>query len=149
MQIALDTNILIGAEGFDEKYKYDQIIQILAKQHPFSIAIPAQCLLEMAFFLQKKRKLDWRQACAVVQKWSQVYKVIHPPPQSVQTALKITEAHGLQPFDAFILDTASENGCGILLSEDMQHGFVWRKTVIVNPFRLEECPLPHIDLAMQ
>jgi hypothetical protein len=37
-------------------------------------------------------------------------------------------------WDAIILAAASEAGCRVLLSEDMQEGFTWGGVTIINPF---------------
>lgn len=39
--------------------------------------------------------------------------------------LYVAIAHGFAIWDAIILAAASEAGCRILLSEDMQDGFTW------------------------
>ena len=52
-------------------------------------------------------------------------------------AVRIKEKYKLQYYDALIIATALENGCNILLSEDMQHHQVIDNVLtIVNPFRL-------------
>lgn len=40
-----------------------------------------------------------------------------------------------------ILSAAAEAGCRLLLSEDMQSGFTWAGTTIVDPFAAETHPL--------
>lgn len=42
--------------------------------------------------------------------------------------------HQIDTWDALILAVAAEHRCTMLLSEDMQHGFVWRGVCVVNPF---------------
>jgi predicted nucleic acid-binding protein len=44
-------------------------------------------------------------------------------------------------WDALVMAVAAENRCRIVLSEDLQHGFTWRGTTIVNPFLPDESPL--------
>lgn len=50
--------------------------------------------------------------------------------------------HKLQFWNALIVTAAAEAGCTMLLSEDMQHGFVVRGLTIVNP--LAEQPHPKL-----
>lgn len=50
------------------------------------------------------------------------------------SAFALAADHNLQVWDALILSTAASAGCRVLLSEGMQHGFVWRGCTIVNPF---------------
>jgi predicted nucleic acid-binding protein len=56
-------------------------------------------------------------------------------------ALEIATVHRLQIFDAIILAAAAETDCRMLLSEDMQDGFVWRGVTVVNPFAAVPHPL--------
>jgi predicted nucleic acid-binding protein len=50
------------------------------------------------------------------------------------SALDLAATHKLQFWDALILNAAAEAGCALLLSEDMASGFVWRGTVVIDPF---------------
>jgi predicted nucleic acid-binding protein len=54
-------------------------------------------------------------------------------------ALDVAIAHQLAIWDAVILAAASEAGCRVLLSEDMQDGLIWGGVTVVNPF----APSPH------
>ncbi|KAA2237899.1 PIN domain-containing protein [Salinarimonas soli] len=56
-------------------------------------------------------------------------------------AMHLAGSHGLQIWDAVILATAAGAGCALLLSEDMQDGFVWRGVTIANPFAATVHPL--------
>ncbi len=49
-------------------------------------------------------------------------------------ALELATVHKLQFWDAMILNTGAEAGCSLLLLEDMQAGFKWRGTTVVDPF---------------
>jgi predicted nucleic acid-binding protein len=50
------------------------------------------------------------------------------------TAMDLAADHGLGIWDAVILTVASQAGCRMLLSEDMQEGFTWGGVTVVNPF---------------
>jgi predicted nucleic acid-binding protein len=53
------------------------------------------------------------------------------------SAVKISQRHNFQYYDALILACALRLGCEAVLSEDMQHGFVLdNRLAIVNPFIL-------------
>jgi predicted nucleic acid-binding protein len=47
-----------------------------------------------------------------------------------------------QFWDAMILSAAADAGCTLLLSEDMQNGFVARGVTVVNP--LADAPHPRL-----
>jgi predicted nucleic acid-binding protein len=137
MLIALDTNMLIYAERIGELEKQKRIIEILTAQPQDAILIPAQCLLELINFLRRKMKFTPIQAAETAEGWAQTYKIANPTPTAINGAINISKTHQLQPFDAYIFETASQHGCNMLLSEDMQHGFKWRGTTIINPFENE------------
>ncbi|HWB99103.1 MAG TPA: hypothetical protein VG672_20485, partial [Bryobacteraceae bacterium] len=42
--------------------------------------------------------------------------------------------HHFGIWDAVILSAASQAGCRLLLSEDLQDGFTWGGVTVVNPF---------------
>ena len=42
--------------------------------------------------------------------------------------------HHFGIWDATILSAASQTGCRLLLSEDLQDGFTWGGVTVVNPF---------------
>ena len=52
----------------------------------------------------------------------------------VEAALTLAADHNLQIFDAVILAAAAEAGCDLLVSEDLQDGFVWHGVTVTNPF---------------
>ena len=52
-------------------------------------------------------------------------------------AVRISQQHNFQYYDALILASALRLGCEAVLSEDMQHGFVlYNRLALVNPFIL-------------
>ena len=42
--------------------------------------------------------------------------------------------HSFSLWDAIMVAVAAATGCRALLSENMQHGFIWRGVTIRNPF---------------
>lgn len=49
-------------------------------------------------------------------------------------ALRLSGKHGLSWYDSLIVAAAIEGDCGILYSEDLQHGQRFGSLVIQNPF---------------
>jgi predicted nucleic acid-binding protein len=49
-------------------------------------------------------------------------------------AADLATDHQLSIWDAIILSAASQAGCRLLLSEDLQDGFTWGGVTVVNPF---------------
>jgi predicted nucleic acid-binding protein len=42
--------------------------------------------------------------------------------------------HDLSIWDGLIVSAATEAGCRVLLSEDLQHGFTWHGLTVINPY---------------
>jgi predicted nucleic acid-binding protein len=40
-----------------------------------------------------------------------------------------------------VVSVVAEQRCRVLLSEDLQHGFTWRGTTVVDPFKQPAHPL--------
>ena len=49
-------------------------------------------------------------------------------------ALRLGSRHGLSWYDALIVAAALEGNCGILYSEDLQHGRSFGSLKVQNPF---------------
>jgi len=53
-----------------------------------------------------------------------------------EAALKISQEHGYEIYDALVVAAALDAGCAVLYSEDLQDGqVIGRKLTIRNPFR--------------
>lgn len=57
-------------------------------------------------------------------------------PDIALAALKLRDRYPLQWFDALLLASALDAGCGLFLSEDMSHGQIVDGLEIVSPFAL-------------
>ena len=58
-------------------------------------------------------------------------------------AADLATDHQLGIWDAVILSAASQSGCRLLLSEDLQEGFTWAGLTVVNPFASPRHALLH------
>lgn len=58
-------------------------------------------------------------------------------------ALDLAVDHQLQFWDSLILAIAARARCRVLLSEDMQQGFIWGGVTVVNPYF--EAPYPLLE----
>ena len=141
MKVALDSNILIYAEGLTEDHRNERAQKIIAAVSPDSLVIPIQSISETLYWLINRAKLSRAGASERAQFWLSNY-VAQAVTESVMTgAMEVVSTHGLQVFDAIILACAEEAGALVLLSEDMQHGFRWRGVTVINPFLAEPHPL--------
>lgn len=138
MRLALDTNILAYAEGVNGSERQQQALAVLAQHDADTILLPAQVLGELFAVLTRKAKRDAADARAAVLGWIDAYDAVIPTTaEIVQDAMELVVGHRLGFWDAVIVAAAAEAGCRVLLSEDLQDGFVWRGLVVRNPFVAE------------
>lgn len=134
MRIALDTNVLVYAEGVNGASRAKTTVELIKKLPESSTFLPIQVLGELFRVLVGKAALRPPEARLVVLRWQDTYPLIETSPSILVAALDVAADHGLSIWDAIILSAAAEAGCRLLLSEDMQEGFTWGGVTVVNPF---------------
>lgn len=134
MTVALDTNILAYAEGVNDPGRRAQAMAAIA-EHGDDVVIPAQVLGELFNVLLRRGALSREAAADVVQRWMAAYRIEPTTAETIAAAAELAAQHKLATWDAVILAAAAQAGCRALLSQDMQHGFGWRGTVVRDPFR--------------
>lgn len=141
MRVALDTNILAYSEGLGDEARCSAAIRLLEQLPGEAVLLPAQTLGELSRVLLIKAKRTPSQAREAVLDWADSYAVADSTWSAFQFALDLTADHGLPIWDALILAVAAENHCQLLLSEDLQNGFIWRGVRVINPFVEPRSPL--------
>lgn len=145
MRVAIDTNILVYAEGFAgseaDRHKPALARQALAAVPAGGMTIPVQCLGELFRVLVSKKRLDSAEARNRVLQYRDIGRTAPTSDIVLVRATDLVVDHQLQFWDAVILAAASEQGCRLLLSEDYQDGLIWGGVTIVNPFAPEPNPL--------
>ena len=134
MRIAVDTNILIYAQGGNDPERQRIALDVLEALSEKSVLVPVQVLGEL--FNVLTRKARWSKAAArdAVLAWRDSFSPIDTSFSTLAAAADLSVDHGFSIWDAVILAAAADAGCRLLLSEDMQDGFVWRGLTITNPF---------------
>jgi len=56
-------------------------------------------------------------------------------------AAELAATHRLNFWDAVVLASSAEAGCRLLLSENLQPGFIWNAVTVANPFATPKHPL--------
>ena len=142
MRIALDSNVIGYAEGLDDPDRQALANDVLQALDVHDLAMPLQVAAEFHRLLMRRRKIDAREASETVAGWMALLPH-HPETTTVtfDNALSLARDHHFQIFDAVILSAAAEADCRLLLSEDMQDGFVWRGVTVANPFAATLHPL--------
>lgn len=141
MRVALDSNILVYAEGINGVSRKQTAVSIVRRLPVSELVIPLQALGELFYVLVRKGGRTASRARDAVLAWQEM---AHPVANSVASfsgAMDLVVSHHLTVWDAMILSAAAEGQCRILLSEDLHNGFTWRGVTVCNPFSSPLHPL--------
>lgn len=134
MRIALDTNLLVYAEGVNGAERRSAALAVMQAVAEDEVFIPAQALGELFAVLTRKAGRGAAEAREAILGWTDSFASIDTTPAVIHEAMEIVATHRLSFWDSVMLAAAAQAGCRLLLSEDMQHGFTWRGVTIRNPF---------------
>jgi predicted nucleic acid-binding protein len=133
MRAALDTNLLVYAEGFGDEARVSATRRLLDQLSEADLVVPLQCLGELFRVLTGKAGRPARQAQEAVLGWMDAYPVLDSNAAAWRGAMDLCVAHQLASWDALVLNVSAEGGARLLLTEDLHHGFSWRGVRVVNP----------------
>lgn len=143
MRIALDTNVLVYAEGVGDAARCEAaigLVERLAGADADAI-VPVQVLGELFRVLTDKAGRSPAAARESVLAWADGFESADSRWTALQAAFDLAADHRLSLWDALVLSVAAEQRCRLLLSEDFQDGFTWRGVTVVNPFAAQVSPL--------
>jgi predicted nucleic acid-binding protein len=141
MRIALDTNVLAYAEGVNGAERKARALAVIERLPGGSVLLPVQTLGELFQLLVRKAKRAPEQARTAILAWRDAYPLIETSEGVLVVAVDLAATHRLSLWDAVVLASASEAGCRLLLSEDLQEGFTWNGVTVANPFAASPNPL--------
>jgi predicted nucleic acid-binding protein len=139
VRVALDTNVLAYAEGVNGLAMKKAAVELVDKLPQNLVVLPVQSLGELFQLLVRKAGRSPAEARKAILGWRNAFALIETSPEVLLAALDLT-VRQFSIWDAVILCAAAEADCHLLLSEDMQDGFVWRGVTIVNPFAKSKHP---------
>jgi predicted nucleic acid-binding protein len=134
VRVALDTNILVYAEGVNGEDRKQRAHRILTDTTAEDLVLPAQALAELFTVLTSKAHWPAAKARAAVLNWHDACLVADTTSDVLLEAMDLSTMHQYSLWDSVMLAVAAQAGCRALLSEDMQQGFIWRGVEIRNPF---------------
>jgi len=134
VRIALDTNVLAYAEGINGAGRRDAALALIRQLPQDAAIVPVQVLGELFNVLLRKGGKSRGEARDALLSWRDTFAVVETAPEVMLTAADLATDHQLGIWDAVILSAASQAGCRLLLSEDLQEGFTWAGVTVVNPF---------------
>jgi len=130
-----DTNVLVYTDDGSSPAKQKRALELLGEhRREGSGVLSLQVLQE--YFVAATRKLGVEAAVArrKVELLSEL-DVVSPDLGDILAAIDLHRLHGLSFWDALIVRAAGQAGCGVLYSEDFQHGRAIEGIRVVNPFR--------------
>jgi predicted nucleic acid-binding protein len=134
MKVALDTNILVYAEGFGDPARCRRAWDLLDGLPLHNVVIPAQCLGELFRVLHGKAGLALGEAAERVLAWAELYPIADSSTQAFFVALDLVQSHALQIWDALIAAVASSAHCRLLATEDVAVESFLAGVRAVSPF---------------
>lgn len=135
VRIALDTNVMAYAEGVGDAKRCKAARNLVARLPGHLVVVPAQTLGELHRVLVGKAGNAPTRARAAILSWADAFDVADSTFEALRAALDLAADHQMPIWDALILSVAADHKCRLLLSEDFQHGFIWRGVTVLNPFQ--------------
>ena len=148
MRVALDTNVLVYAEGWGDDVRCQLAGDLIARLKPNDSIVAVQVLGELSRVLTSKMKKSGTEVRERLLSWSDGVVVADTTWTAFQSAMDLSVDHQISMWDALILAVAAENKCRLLLSEDFQNGFTWRGVTVVNPFETKAKPYKLLEAAI-
>lgn len=128
------------AEGVGDIKRCSRARELIGALPVERVIIPAQVMGELYRVLTGKAGQNAFAVRETVLEWADSFETADCTWSAFQSAMDLAAAHQLQIWDAIILSVAAENCCRLLLSEDLQEGFVWHGVTVINP--LSDTPNP-------
>ncbi len=146
-RVALDSNILAYLAGLarvaEDDHKIARVRDLIGSlSTSASLIAPAQALGEL-FIVLRRGGASASEARAILIEFAETFGTSASETRTALSAADLVVDHKLQFWDALIVTAAADAGCVLLLSEDMQDGFVARGLTIANPLAAK----PHVKLA--
>lgn len=134
MRVALDTNLLAYAAGINGQERLEATARVLETLDADEVFVPVQALGELFSVLLRKGRWSAEDATREIARWRALTTPIPTTVDIMEAAIALATAHRFALWDSMMLAAAATAGCDLLLTEDMQDGFVWRGVRIRNPF---------------
>lgn len=133
----VDTNVLVYAVDESEPRKRDIAREVLASTRYGEFVLSTQVLGE--FYVTVTRKLAERipeaQASEVVEALALTNPTVAVDASTVKRGIHMSRRAQLSYWDGLVIASATDAGCGRLLSEDLNDGQQIGSVRIENPFR--------------
>lgn len=134
-RIFLDTNVLVHADDEDAGPKRDRARHVIKDALSAGAAVFSTQVLQ-EYFVNATRKLglDAGRARARIDQYLSA-EIVVVRVDHILGAIDLHRLRALSFWDALIIKSASESGCSVLMTEDLQDGETIEGVRITNPFR--------------
>ena len=146
MRLALDTNLLVYAEGVNGPARQAAALHVVRLLPRRVTILPVQVLAELFNVLVRRRHFSRVEARQRILTWQDAFRTAETSLQIVVAAADLATVHQLSIWDAIVLAVAADSDCRLLLSEDLQEGFTWSGVTVVNPLAATWHPLLEVAL---
>lgn len=135
MRRFLDTNVLVYADDLDAGAKRDRAREVLEQAMSTGEGVVSTQVLQEFFVITTgKLGVDPALARRKVALLAEM-DLVRIDLDLLLAAIDLSRLHPFSFWDALIVRSAASAGCGVLLTEDLQHGQVVDTVRIENPFR--------------
>ena len=130
-----DTNILIYADDKSAPAKQRRALELVAEHRRSGTGVVSlQVLQEYFVTVTRKLQVDAQIARRKVELLAE-FDVAIPEVTDILAAIDLHRLHHFSFWDALVLRTATQAGCQVLFSEDLQHTRETDGVRVVNPFQ--------------
>ncbi|MDO5611452.1 MAG: PIN domain-containing protein [Pseudomonadota bacterium] len=147
MRVALDTNVLVYAEGIHDAGRQAAALALIQQLPANDTCVPVQAFGELFNVLTKKASWPHHRAREAILAWRDIFLAIDTDEDVLLSAIDLATDHQMSVWDAIMIGCAARAKCRLLLSEDLQDGFTWQGVTVVNPFADNPHPLLQAVLA--
>ncbi len=137
MTAFVDTNVLVYAEDLDAGRKHEVAVDLIRRLWDSAEGVlSAQVLQEYYVITTRKvaRPVPLDVACRAVEEYL-TWRVVAMTPELLLGGMRRSQDSQMSLWDALIVEAALSQGCDVLYTEDLQHGRMFGRMRVVNPFR--------------
>jgi predicted nucleic acid-binding protein len=133
-RFTLDTNVLVYCVDSAAGRRRELARQVVEAAIGRDCRLTLQAVSEFYAAATRKGTMPRSEAAAQASDWLDLFPAIAGSPAAVRAALAAAAAGRAAYWDALLLATAAEGGCGAVLTEDLADGATLEGVRVVNPF---------------
>ncbi len=140
MRVALDTNVLAYAEGVNGASMKNVALELVDRLPQASVVLPVQTLGELFQVLVRKAGRSPEDARSAILSWRDAFALLETSAGGRSGGHRSGGQSPTRYMGCRYSVCCRGGELQLLLSEDMQDGFIWQGVTIVNPFARSRHP---------